>query len=268
MSTNEKKIQEWYSNKKEEFRATKSRAEGLEFYFTKKIIDKYISKEKNVIEIGCGTGYYGMYCADICKNYVGLDLSQDNLEVFNEKISKSNISNIKTFNGNATNIANIESNSFDLVMVLGPMYHLPADERDLVFGEAKRVCKENGIIIFAYINKIGAYLQSGILCFPDTYPNKSSIEYIFKKGTDDCNTGIIFYTTPIEMEQIAKKHDLNILKNVGVDFLFNQELINKMDEEKFNCWLEFSEFMCESERCTELSIHALLVCGKKSKIVA
>jgi hypothetical protein len=153
-------------------------------------------------------------------------------------------------------------------MVLGPMYHLPADERDLAFSEAKRICKGNGIIIFAYINKIGAYLQSGVLCFPDIYPSKSSIEYIFEKGTDDCHTGIIFYTTPIEMKQIAKEHGLDVLKNVGVDFLFNQELINKMDEEKFKCWLEFSEFMCESERCSELSIHALLVCNKKSKTVA
>jgi protein-L-isoaspartate O-methyltransferase len=86
MSTNEKEIQKWYSNKNEEFRATKSRAEGLEFHFTKRIIDKYISKEKNIIEIGCGTGYYGMYCSNICKNYVGVNLSPDNLEVFMERL--------------------------------------------------------------------------------------------------------------------------------------------------------------------------------------
>jgi ubiquinone/menaquinone biosynthesis C-methylase UbiE len=266
MSSNEKMILEWYSNRNEEFRAFKSRAEELEFYFTKKVINKYISKDSDVIEIGCGTGYYGMYCANICKKYTGIDLSPENLEVFNEKVK--NIHNIETSLGDATNLENIHDNSFDLVMVLGPMYHLPVEERYLAFGEAKRICKENGTMIFAYINKIGAYLQSGVLCHPTIYPNKSANEYIFEKGTDDFYTGILFFTTPEEMEQTAKKHGLSILKNTGVDFLFNKEQINNMEEDKFKYWLEFSEYMCESERCTELSIHALLVCNKKSETVA
>jgi len=99
MSKNEKKIIEWYSNKKEEFRATISRAEELEFHFTKKLIDKYISKESIVIEIGCATGYYGIYCANKCKKYIGIDLSPDLLDVFNEKIKTGNINNIETYIG-------------------------------------------------------------------------------------------------------------------------------------------------------------------------
>ena len=262
MASNEKLIKDWYSNKEEEFRATKSRAEGIEFHFTQKIIDKYISKEFNVIEIGCATGYYGIYCANKCKQYTGIDLSPDNLKIFDDKIKNENIPNIKTSLGDAVNLVNIESNNYDLVMVLGPMYHLNTEERDLAFAEAKRICKNNGIVIFAYINKIGAYLQSGVLCHPEIYPNKKATECVIVKGIDDFHAGVIYYTTPIEMEQLAKKHDLNIIKNVGVDFLFNVEQINNMDEEKFERWLEFSEYMCESERCTELSIHALLICRK------
>jgi ubiquinone/menaquinone biosynthesis C-methylase UbiE len=256
------KVIEFYSNRKEESRATQSRADGLEFHFTKKVIDKYISKESTVIEIGCGTGYYGIYCANLCKKYIGIDLSPDNLNVFNEKLKTLNIDNIETSIGDAVNLENIENDCFDLVLVLGPIYHLPVEKRESAFREAYRICKNNGIVIFAYINKLGAYLQSGILSFPEQYPNKNANECVLKYGMDDIHPELFFYATPDEIEQMAKKNGLNIIKNIGVDFIFNKEMINNMDEEKYKCWIEFSEYMCESEKCTELSIHALLICNK------
>jgi len=41
-----------------------------------------------------------------------------------------------------------------------------------------------------------------------------------------------------------------------------------MDEDKFKYWLEFSEYLCESERCTELSVHSLLICSKNIQTIA
>ncbi|MDR2967782.1 MAG: class I SAM-dependent methyltransferase [Methanobacteriaceae archaeon] len=261
MSSNEKIIQTRYANKSEENRATLSRADGLEFYFTKKLLEKYVNKQSSVIEIGCGTGYYGMFLSDKCKEYTGVDLTPENIELFNEKILNKKIKNISTIVGDATDLVNIRNNTFDIVLVLGPMYHLPPDERELVFSEAKRICKDNGIIIFAYINKYGAYLQCGILAFPDIYPNQKANECVLIKGIDDVNPDF-YYTIPEEIENSAKNHGLTKLKNVGVNFAFNKEQINNMDEEKFRLWLDFSNYLCNSESCTGLSAHSLLVCKK------
>ena len=61
----------------EDNRATFSRSAGLEFHYTKKIINDFISRDSRILEIGCGTGYYGMYFADKCMKYVGIDLFQN-----------------------------------------------------------------------------------------------------------------------------------------------------------------------------------------------
>ena len=45
---------------KEENRHKRSRASSLEFYYTKKHLEPYITKETKILEIGCGTGYYGL----------------------------------------------------------------------------------------------------------------------------------------------------------------------------------------------------------------
>lgn len=263
MAMNENLVRDRYSDaEKEDNRAISSRASGLEFYFTKKIVEKYINKESKVIEIGCGTGYYGIYLSDKCNEYTGIDITKENIELFNEKIKKMNLKNITVAVGDAIKLTSVEENRYDIVLVFGPMYHLSPEERDLAFIEAKRVCKDKGILIFAYQNKLGAYLQSGILSYPSHYPNKKANEYLLIKETDDENPGLFYFTTPEEIRGRAKYHGLKIIKNVGVNFTFNKDQINNMDEEKYKCWIEFSNYMCESESCTGLSVHALLICRK------
>jgi len=73
---------------------------------------------------------------------------------------------------------------------------------------------------------------------------------------------LIFESTPEEMEQSAKKHGLNVIKNVGLDFFFAANLINNMSEEQFAAWMALNDRMAESTYCTGLSNHALLVCEK------
>ena len=263
MAKNEKLIHERYSDKKEENRSKLSRADGLEFYFTKKVLEKYINKQTSVIEIGCGTGYYGMYFADKCKKYTGVDITPENIELFNEKIRGANFKNVSAIVGDAVKLIDIENNMYDVVLVLGPMYHLPPEERDLAFKEAKRICKENGIIIVAYINKLGVYLYAA-LSFSDNYPNKKVFECALVNETDDIHPDEFFFTTPEKMADCAKNHGLTVLKNIGVDFIFNRNQINSMDDETYEYWMKYLEYLCDSESCTGLSNHTLLICCKKT----
>jgi ubiquinone/menaquinone biosynthesis C-methylase UbiE len=157
MITDKEKITSMYNNGKEEDRATESRATALEFHYTKKFLEKYINNSSNVIEIGCGTGYYAMFFADKCEHFTGIDLAQGNIDIFNQKISKAGYKNISTMVGDATNLPEISDNSFDIVLCLGPMYHLPQNERMKVFDECYRIAKNGAILAFAYINRLGVY---------------------------------------------------------------------------------------------------------------
>lgn len=109
----------------EDNRATASRSTSIEFHYTKIILDKFIRKDSRILEVGCGTGYYGMYYADKCKEYVGVDLFPHHIEIFQQKIHESKKNNLSCVVGDATNLEGIENNSFDVVLCLGPMYHLP-----------------------------------------------------------------------------------------------------------------------------------------------
>jgi ubiquinone/menaquinone biosynthesis C-methylase UbiE len=263
MASNDKLVHERYNSTAEDGRAGKSRANGLEFHYTKKAISEYIKKDSRVIEIGCATGYYGMYLADKCKEYVGVDLTPENIELFNTKIKNAGFKNVSAQVGDATDLVNIADESFDVVLCLGPMYHLPPEERELIFDECKRICKIGGIIVFAYINKAGAYLK-GVLIAPDRYPNKKANEFILEKAVDDINPNLFFYNMPEEIASRARAHRLTVLKNIGVNFALQDKLINNMSDEQFEAWMELNDFLCRFESCTGLSIHALLICRKEN----
>jgi len=243
----------------EDNRAASSRSAGLEFHYTKKAMCEYINKNTRILEVGCGTGYYGMHFADKCKEYVGIDLFPHHIDIFRSKIQESGKSNLSCKVGDATNLEGIEDNSFDVVCCLGPMYHLPPEERELVFAECRRVCKLNGIAAFAYINKIGIYVGA---CVHDeyrtVYPNKEANESVLK-GIDDMRPDVFYFSMPEEMEAAAVRHGLTKIRNMGTDFFVTMSVVDKMDDAKFELFMELSDQMVEYESCTGMSNHALLI---------
>jgi ubiquinone/menaquinone biosynthesis C-methylase UbiE len=247
----------------EDNRAASSRSNSLEFHYTKKALSEFITSGSRVLEVGCGTGYYGMFFADKCKEYVGIELYQPHVDIFNGKIKESGLANVSCRQGNAVNLAGIDGNSFDVVCCLGPMYHLPSEERERVFAECARVCKQNGIVAFAYINKIGVYVGDCVHDeFRSIYPNKKANDITLKHCTSDVMPDVFYFTMPEEMEESAFKHGMKKIRNMGTDFFITASIIDNMDDEKFEAYMELADEMVKYESCTGMSNHALIICRK------
>lgn len=260
MSNNENKILEQYSLGKEDGRAASSRSSSLEFYYTKKHLEGLIKKTDSVLEVGCATGYYGLYYADKCQEYLGVDIVPDHINLFKQKIIESRYNNISCQIGDATNLNGIDDERFDVVLCLGPMYHLPPNERELVFAECARVCKNGGFIAFAYISKIGVY--AGACIIDSRYPNQQANKCVIENGTDDLRPDTFFFTTPEAMNTVATKYGLSKIKNLGTDFFITMNIVDSMSNEQFEIMRPIYDQMTSYESCTGMSNHALLVCRK------
>ena len=263
MTSNKDKITNFYSGGGEDNRASSSLSTELEFRYTKKFLSKYINDTSRVIEIGCATGYYGMFFADKCAEYVGVDITPENIDIFNKKIADNGLTNVTAAVGDAMNLSEYEDCSFDVVLCLGPMYHLPQEERTKVFDECRRIACDGAVLAFAYINRLGVYLACCVHDeFRTTLPDKNANEYVFKHDTDPSKPGVFYFTSPEEMEHDAKLAKLDVLKNYGLDYFIASCAIEAMTEEQFECYLEIADRMCENPSCVGLSNHALLVCKK------
>ena len=263
MASNQEKIFEKYDKISEGLRAVGSRASGLEFHYTKKLAARYIGPDSAVIELGCATGYYGLYFADKCREYHGIDLYPPHIEAFRRRIAERGLQNVRASVGDATHLPELSDGAFDVVMVLGPLYHLPPAERELALNESIRLCRPGGTLLYAYISPYGAYVKA---CLTEEwqglYPSREANDAALGRRVDDVNPDLFFYMTPEEIESRAAAHGLEILQNAGVDFTFHEKRLNEMPEEQFAAWRELCDAMCETPSCTGLSNHGLLICRK------
>ena len=110
---------------------------------------KELSENKIVVDAGCGTGKFLSTLEISSKKYIGIDLSDKQLEVAKNKSHKTTSVFINT---NLNNIP-IEDDSVDLIIstwVLGTITDL--QEREQCLNELKRILKKDGVLILVENN--------------------------------------------------------------------------------------------------------------------
>lgn len=144
-------IELFYTKASEETRLEKGMG-VFEFERIKTLIEKYIpNPSAKIIDVGGGTGKYAEWLA---KKGHQVHLVEP---VFKHlKIAQNRASRVKNkfsiHRGESRQLA-FPNNFADLIILHGPLYHLQSEEdRNLTIQEAKRVTKNNGIILAFAIN--------------------------------------------------------------------------------------------------------------------
>ena len=121
---------------------------------------KYLGGEgKKVLDVGAGTGKYSGYLYDKGYDVTSVELVKHNLMTI-----KKNYPYIPSYIGNALDLSRFDDNSFDAVILFGPMYHLISDDDKVrALLEAKRVVKNGGFIFISYYMNDYAIFKHGFL---------------------------------------------------------------------------------------------------------
>ena len=127
----------------------------VEFYRTKEVLSNYIVKKGNIIyDVGGGIGVYSSWLASEGNEVHLLELAPNAVEYAIKSQSKDNL--FKAEVCDARNI-NRENESADIVLLMGPLYHLQnKEDRKKVLNEAKRVLKKGGILFSVGISKFSS----------------------------------------------------------------------------------------------------------------
>lgn len=147
-------IVDFYNKYDEDIRLSTNKARKTEFNVTTSVLNEYIKAEDKIIEIGAGTGIYSFYYASKGNEVLATDITPKHVEIMKEKLNSFDNINFKAEVANATDLSQYEAESFDVVLCLGPMYHLTNEEdREGCINESLRILKKGGLLAVAYINK-------------------------------------------------------------------------------------------------------------------
>lgn len=245
---------EEYYNKFNEDKRLCSRRGQVEFITSMKYIHKYLNKNTKILDVGAGTGRYSLTLYDEGYDVTALELVKHNLQVI-----KSKNKMIKAYQGNALNLKRFNDNMFDVTLLFGPMYHLKTiEEQVTALEEAKRVTKENGIILVAYCMNEYALITYG---FKDNHIKDS----LKNNEIDECfhitNKGNELYNY-VRIEDIDKINELANIERIKIistdgSASYMRECLNKMDDETFDIFMRYHLATCERLDLMGASTHTI-----------
>ena len=257
---NEENLITYYNKFNEDKRLT-HRHGIVEFNTTIKYILDILKTLDNpkIIDVGAGTGKYSIYLNDLGYDVTAVELVKHNLMTL-----KSKNKDIKSYLGNATNLSKFSDNSYDMVLLFGPLYHLITTEEKLkALKEAKRIVKNGGYILISYYMNEYAIITHG-------FKDNNILSAIKNNEVDNS-----FHITPKETDlySMVRLEDINYLKDelnlTRVKILsqdgpsdYIRKVINKMDDETFNIYLKYHLSTCERPELLGASSHVLDILKK------
>ena len=131
----------YYNNYDEDGRLSSNHGQ-VEFLTTMRYIEKYLCAGNHILEIGAGTGRYSHALAR--KGYIvdTVELVQHNIEIFNSNTAPNE--KISICQGDARNLSVFPDDTYDITLLLGPMYHMfTTEDKEQTVSEALRVTNSN-----------------------------------------------------------------------------------------------------------------------------
>ena len=238
----------------EDTRLSHSKAARIEFLTTVHYIEKYLKEGDKILDIGAGAGEYSLYFARKGYEVSALELADANIAAFRKKLTIDD--NIDIVQGNALDLSRYEDNSFDTVLLLGPLYHLKNDEDKLkCISEAKRVCKVGGKIFFAFISNDFVFLTE----FEYDVNYFSNGDY--DKETFKLNDFPFVFHTVNAARKLLECGRVKVIHEVASDGA--SELmatrINAMSDDDYAQYLRYHFYICEKPELLGMTNHLLFV---------
>lgn len=247
-------IKEFYNNYDEDGRLT-DKKHLPEFLITMNYILRYLSPNAKILETGAGAGRYSIALAEKGYDITAVEFVPHNIEIMKTKVKCNH--RITIYEGNACNLDFLKNESFDIVLLLGPMYHLFNDEdKHSAISEALRVVKKKGIVFSAYCNSDTTVLNA--------FEKRNFIEY-YEKGMIDKS----FHTVskPSDVFELYRKEDIDRLMQsfnvkrlhyVSTDLVtYMISSINDFTDKEFSMYMTYLLSICERPDMAGLSFHML-----------
>lgn len=230
----------------------------VEFLTTMRFVERYLEPGMHILEIGAGTGRYSHTLARQGYRVDAVELLEHNIGIFRQNTVPGEP--VTVTQGNAMDLSAFGSDTYDVTLLLGPMYHLFTREDQLTaLGEAIRVTKKGGVIVAAYCMGDASVLSYGFV--------RGKVHEIIEKCMLDPVTFDTF-SNPWDIFELYRKENIDELRAqfpvtqlhfVATDGYTNhiREVVDAMDEKTYQVYLNYHFATCERGDMIGYSHHTI-----------
>ncbi|MBS9773711.1 MAG: class I SAM-dependent methyltransferase [Tenacibaculum sp.] len=209
--------------------------------FIKAILKCSNIKDKNILEIGCGSGRITKDLAKYAKSITAIDPDDNSLKIAKENLTSNKITFIK---GLGEDLSFLKDKKFDVVIYSLSLHHIPYKAMELSLKQATELLNDNGKLIIIEPDKNGSLIKA---------------EELFNVGDGDetfVKQKAIKAIKSLKNYEVIKKDYFNTLFyfNDEIDFLEN--MLPDYKTKPNNLISEIKKFLNEHKENDKITLYA------------
>lgn len=237
-----------------------------EFLLTCRYMDRYIRPGDRVLDIGGGPGRYTFYLAEKGCDVTLLDFAENALAFARDAAARRGLS-VRTVCGDACAADTLLRETFDHVLLMGPLYHLLEEaERAQATAAALRLLKPGGLL-FASFMSLSAGMLYAMKLDPDIQASMEPCEIEFRDCflTQRVYAGDAFapvaFLPPRDILPFMTQFPLEKLHFFGQESILSpcESIILSRPKEIVGVWLDYAERLCEREDLLSWADHLMYI---------
>ena len=239
-----------------------------EFLLTCRYLQRYLKAGDRVLDIGGGPGRYSLHLAQKGCDVTLFDLSGENVKFAAGQAAEAGLA-LQTVCGDAREADKLTDGQYDVVLLMGPLYHL-LDEADRIRAveAALRCLKPGGLLFASFINLYAVlvyYMKQAPEIITTEFERRFIAEHLIpqKSYAGDAFTKAYFIRQE-EIEPFMEQFPLEKLHLMGQEGITGPCEGNIMGQsaEITEQWLDLAESLCEKKELLSWSEHLLYI-GRK-----
>ncbi|MBD2093513.1 class I SAM-dependent methyltransferase [Microcoleus sp. FACHB-1515] len=242
----------------------------VEFAMTTRYLNRWVPNQAIVAYIGVGVGHYAELLAQRgCRLYL-IDITQKLLDTTHARLKAADLEQqiLAVQQASAAQLVGIENAIADVVLLLGPLYHLCSlSARQMAVQEAARILKPEGLLFAAGINRL-VYFRDLFRNQPEEAVVRQNFhrQFLQNGNTDPDHAPPLGYghlTTLTEFKQLFEA-EFNQLAMIGAESFSAPfaTTIHTLELEQIEAWVDLIEATGQTLEGLMMSDHFLYV-GKK-----
>ncbi len=286
------KVKNYYRHFDEKNRLRNDNSGKLEFLMTMRILEKELPQvqeadgsdgaaetegaggaEVSILDLGGGAGVYSFPLAKKGYKVTLADLSEVLLAQANKQKEEEAVQNLISCDQvNATDLSCYKDQSFDVVLLFGPLYHLTEkNEREKCISEVGRVLKKGGKVFASFIPHLsGSIALVQRFCWSPDQVDINTLEECFESGKfknlSDKGFQEGYYPASEKIENLLSANGFEkiLLRSIrGIGYEKEDVIFKFKNKNVFSKILDLIDSTAEDKSIIEMCGHAMYVGIKK-----
>ncbi|MCE5235189.1 MAG: methyltransferase domain-containing protein [Clostridiaceae bacterium] len=239
----------------------------FEFDINRHFIAEYVKPGDKVLDCGGGPGRYSLWLAERGCDVTLFDLSTGNVAFAREKARGLGLP-LRALAGDARDLSALESERFDHILLMGPMYHLLEEaDRVAALNACLTLLKRGGTLSVSFISS-----YAGILYYLREMPEAildPAVQSDYKYMEDDLPYSGMAFTDAYFIRQqdvrpFMERFPLKTLRFLSSEGIYSPwyTSLQAQSEEVYQTYLKFALATCERENLLSFAEHFLYI-GRK-----